>query len=83
MPDYFMDKNHNKERVLKCQHIIGRTMNQSELGYQTLMQMEYEQPIHIEHETKSTDDETENPTEARFQIDVIQLALWLVKSATI
>ena len=50
---------------------------------QTLMQMEYEQPIHIEHETKSTDDETENPTEARFQIDVIQLALWLVKSATI
>ena len=83
MPDYFMDKNHNKERVLKYQHIIGRTMNQSELGNQTLMQMEYEQPIHIEHETKSTDDETENPTEARFQIDVIQLALWLVKSATI
>ena len=47
------------------------------------MQMEYEQPIHIEHETKSTDDETENPTEARFQIDVTEVAPWLVKSATI
>ena len=35
------------------------------------MQMEYEQPIHIEHETKSTDDETENPTEAGFQVDVL------------
>jgi len=44
MPDYFMDKNHNK----------------------SLMQMEYEQPIHIEHETESTDEETENPTENDF-----------------
>ena len=47
------------------------------------MQMEYEQPIHIEHETKSTDDETENPTEAGFQIDVIQLGFWLVESAIV
>ena len=33
------------------------------------MQMEYEQPIHIEHETESTDEETENPTEDSFRID--------------
>ena len=46
------------------------------------MQMEYEQPIHIEHETESTDEETENPTEASFQIatgsgldDAIQLLI--------
>ena len=31
------------------------------------MQMEYEQPIHIEHETESTDEETENPTEDSFR----------------
>ena len=38
------------------------------------MQMEYEQPIHIEHETESTDEETENPTEASFRIDT---GFWL------
>ena len=37
------------------------------------MQMEYEQPIHIEHETESTDEETENPTEAGFQIDIAHI----------
>ena len=37
------------------------------------MQMEYEQPIHIEHETESTDEETENPTEASFRIDIALL----------
>ena len=37
------------------------------------MQMEYEQPIHIEHETESTDEETENPTEDSFQNNI---AFW-------
>ena len=44
------------------------------------MQMEYEQPIHIEHETESTDEETENPTEDSFRItfwldDAIQILI--------
>ena len=68
MPDYFMDKNHNKERVRKWEHLIGG-MRAYRNSRKSLMQMEYEQPIHIEHETESTDEETENPTEASFRID--------------
>ena len=49
--------------------------------------MEYEQPIHIEHETESTDEETENPTEASFRIDIALIGwrysayYWLIVSS--
>ena len=67
MPDYFMDKNHNKERVRKQKPLIG-SIGAYQNSRKSLMQMEYEQPIHIEHETESTDEETENPTEDSFRI---------------
>ena len=48
------------------------------------MQMEYEQPIHIEHETESTDEETEHPTEVGFQQFLYRSPIgWGVKSPTL